>query len=388
MKKYIVKIFLLFILLMSFVDIMSQQNIEDLRKERESLLHEISTTSELIKLKKESRHDNLRELNLIEREINTREKLLNNFRNEINQLENQIEINQMLVNDLESDILQLKEEYSRLLRDSYKRRGELDELMFLFSAKDFSEAYLRYRLFKEYGRYRQKQGEILVESQNRVQGLLKEIRQQKDEKEAVLGDVESEVNRLQNNKDRKSNLVYRLRTEQKWLQQSLKEKEATASALEERIRALIAAQKESEIDVTESYDFADQIGKLNWPVEKGVIVNPFGEHRHPVLKNVTIKNNGIDIQVSGKSDVYSVHSGTVSTVVAIPGLNKAIIVRHGKYLTVYGNLVDVFVTKGDIVSAGESIGKIYKDESDMKEVLHFELWEENTKLDPEQWLIR
>lgn len=387
MKRFIVKIFFLGLFLLASFGADSQ-SLENLRRERETLLEEISTTSRLIEIKKESRQDNLQELSLIEREISSREKLLENFNDEINQLDNQIEVNQMLVNDLESDIRQLKDEYARLLRDSYRRRDDLNEIMFLFSAGDFSEAYLRYRLIKEYGRYRQKQGEILIESQNRVQGLLREIRHQKTEKEGVLDEIELELNSLQDNRNRKAQLIQKLRTEQQWLQQSLKEKEAAAAKLENRISELIAAQKDDEVDTAESGKFADMMGRLTWPVEEGIIVNPFGEHRHPVLKNVTIKNNGIDIQTTGSSDVFNVHSGVVSMVVAIPGLNKVVIIRHGKYLTVYGNLVDVFVSKGDIVSAGHLIGKIYQDDSKIEEILHFEIREENTKLDPEQWLLR
>ncbi|MFW5803840.1 MAG: murein hydrolase activator EnvC family protein [bacterium] len=384
MRVYIVNIFLLL-----FLGVFQcySQNIDKLRKERESLLEEIANTSSLIKEKKENRQNNLRELNLIERNIRTQEKLLDNYENEISQLDNQIEVNQMLVNDLERDISELKNEYSRLLRNSYKRKGDLNEILFLFSAKDFSEAYMRYRLFKEYGRYRQQQGEELIRSQNEFEGLLRQIKHQKNDKEEVLAKIESEINNLEDNRDRKKKLVQRLNTEQQWLQDSLKEKEKAADELENKIRELIAAQKDDNVDEVVSGNFSERMGKLTWPVEDGVIVNSFGEQRHPILKDVTIKNNGIDIQSSGSSDVFSVHSGVVSTIVAIPGLNKAIIIRHGKFLTVYGNLIDVFVSKNDNVSAGDRIGKIYHDDSEMKEVLHFEIWEENTKLDPEQWLL-
>ena len=387
MLRYIAKIFILFLSFIWFTQV-SSQSIEELRKERESLLEEISNTSRLIEQKRETRQDNLRELNLIDREIAARRKLIDNFQNEIDQLDNQIEVNQMLVNDLESDIKQLKEEYARLIRDSYKRKGQLNQLMFLFSAESFSDAYLKYRLFKEYSRYRQKQGEKLVESQSRVQGLLKEISEQKEEKQGVLNEIENELNRLENNRMRKARLVQRLKTEQQWLQKSLKEKEAAANELERKIRDLIAAEKDADINTEASVEFSDMIGKLTWPVEDGVIVNSFGEHAHPVLKNVTIKNNGVDIQVVKNTDVFCVHPGKVSTVVAIPGLNKAVIVRHGKYLTVYGNLVDVFVSKGEIVSAGQKLGTVLTNDAEMKDVLHFEIWEENTKLDPEQWLLR
>ncbi|WP_245531725.1 murein hydrolase activator EnvC family protein [Anaerophaga thermohalophila] len=387
MIRYIGKIFFLMLCFTWNIQV-SGQSIDDLRKERESLLEEISNTSRLIEQKRETRQDNLRELNLIDREIAARRKLIDNFQHEIDQLDNQIEVNQMLVNDLESDIKQLKEEYARLIRDSYKRKGQLNQLMFLFSADGFSDAYLKYRLFKEYSRYRQKQGEKLIESQSRVQGLLKEITEQKGEKQEVLNEIENELKRLEDNRVRKTRLVQRLKTEQEWLQQSLKEKEAAANELERKIKDLIAAEKDAEISMEASVEFADMMGKLIWPVEEGVIVNPFGEHAHPVLKNVIIKNNGVDIQVVTNTDVFCVHPGQVSTIVAIPGLNKAVIVRHGKYLTVYGNLVDVFVRKGDIVNAGQKIGTVFTSEAEMKDVLHFEIWEESTKLDPERWLLR
>ncbi|MFW5781289.1 MAG: murein hydrolase activator EnvC family protein, partial [Bacteroidota bacterium] len=220
MKKYYVKIVFLFLFLVQGSTLVGQ-SIDELRNEREQLLEEISRTSEMIEEKEENRQDNVRELDLIEKEINARERLIENFRDEIDQLDRQIEVNQMLVNDFEQDIQKLKEEYSKILRDSYKKKDDLNELMFLFSARDFNEAYQRYRLLKEYSRYRQRQGEILVESQNKVRSLLKEIQQQREEKESVLADVENELHRLEDNHERKSRLVQRLKTEQQWLRESL-----------------------------------------------------------------------------------------------------------------------------------------------------------------------
>ena len=87
-----------------------------------------------------------------------------------------------------------------------------------------------------------------------------------------------------------------------------------------------------------SGDFAKNAGKLPWPVERGVITSRFGEHDHPVLKNIRVKNNGIDITTSKGSIARSIYKGVVSRVVGIPGGNMAVIVRHGEYLSVYSNL--------------------------------------------------
>ncbi len=379
-----------FILLIFFMfsNSAGAQSVESLRNERESLLLEISNTTQLIKKKKATRQDNLNQLQLMEREITARASLLENYREEIRQLDGQIEMNQMLINDLESDIERLKKEYSRLLQDSYRRKGDLNELMFLFGADHFREAYLRYRLFKEYSRFRQKQGEVLVESQNRVRGLLTQIRLQKDEKQSILDRIENELGQLQSGKTLKQSVITKLQGEEQWLQRTLKEKEATALKLEQKILDIIAAEKNLTEDVVGSSDFNQQMGHLIWPVQQGVVINPFGQHEHPVLKRVIINNNGIDIQASTRLDVFAVHSGTVSTVVGIPGLNKAVIIRHGKFLTVYANLVAVTVSKGESVNAGQIVGRLAKSDGDIQSVLHFEIWEENRKLDPQQWLRR
>ncbi len=379
--------FMLLVLFMSSY-VSRGQSVESLRNEREALLMEISNTTQLLKKKKASRQDNLNQLQLMEREIRARENLLENYREEISQLDGQIEINQMLINDLESDIERLKKEYSRLIQDSYRRKGELNELMFLFGAEHFREAYLRYRLFKEYSRFRQKQGEVLVESQNKVRGLVSQIRLQKEEKQAILDRIENELGQLQSGKTLKQSVITKLQGEEQWLQRTLKEKEATALKLEQKILDIIAAEKNVTEDVVGSSDFNAQMGQLIWPVQQGVVINPFGKHEHPVLKRVIINNNGIDIQASTRVDVFAVHSGTVSTVVGIPGLNKAVIVRHGKFLTVYANLVAVSVSKGEVVNAGQILGQLARSDGDIQSVLHFEIWEENRKLDPEQWLRR
>lgn len=384
MLRFIVNAIFIFI---SCVNLYGQ-SVESLRKERENIIEEIIKLQQLLNEKIETKDAFMQKLSLLDREILSRRKLINNFEREINKLDEQIEVNELLINDLEKDIQSLKEEYAQLIRYTYRQRGELNQLMFLFSAESFSNLYTRFRLFKEYSNYRKTQGERLVKTQNQVKGLLKEIQIQKNEKQAVLNEIESELTRLEENRKNRALLIKKLQEEQKWLQQNLKMKEVAAQQLEKKIEELIAAEKTLNINKDESINFEDMKGRLVWPVENGVIVNSFGEHAHPVLKNVSIKNNGIDIQTIESSDVRCVHSGVVSMVVAIPGLNTTVIVRHGKYLTVYGNLIEVVVKKGDIVEAGQILGNIYKGKANMNKILHFEVWEENNKLDPELWLKR
>jgi murein DD-endopeptidase MepM/ murein hydrolase activator NlpD len=138
-----------------------------------------------------------------------------------------------------------------------------------------------------------------------------------------------------------------------------------------------------------SGDFSNNRGRFPWPVQRGLITDHFGPHPHSVLKYVTVDNPGIDITTQSNAKARSIFKGEVTRIVAIPGSNMAVIIRHGNYLTVYSNLSEVFVKANQIVDIKEEIGTIFTDQTDdNKTVLKFQLWREKTKLDPEDWLSR
>ena len=214
------------------------------------------------------------------------------------------------------------------------------------------------------------------------------MKSQMENKEASLAELEYETIRLNNNKEEKKELVTTLQKEEKWLLAEIKKKEKKARELENKILEFIRLARRDATKSSTGADFKQYLGKLIWPVNKGIIVNGFGEHEHPVLKNVLIKNNGIDIQTLEGEEVFAVHSGEISRVITIPGYNNAIIIRHGDYLTVYANLKDVRVKQGQKIAAGEVVGRVFKESNDSGGILHFEVWNENQKLDPSKWLIQ
>lgn len=137
-----------------------------------------------------------------------------------------------------------------------------------------------------------------------------------------------------------------------------------------------------------SDDFAGNRGRLPYPVAgRHTVVASFGEQQHQELKYVRTNNSGIDIQTSPGSDARAVFNGEVTRVFVVPGYNNSVIIRHGNYLTVYSNLSQVYVKAGDKVSTRQSIGKIFTDTEDGNAtILHFQLWKEKTKQNPEVWL--
>ena len=118
-----------------------------------------------------------------------------------------------------------------------------------------------------------------------------------------------------------------------------------------------------------------------------MITGTFGVHPHPVWKDIMVKNNGIDINSSKGAFARSIFGGVVTGVVVIPGAFKAIIIRHGEYLTVYSNLEEVYVKMGDNVSTKQKIGLVHTNEEESKTEVHLEIWKGTNKLDPAPWLF-
>ncbi|MDE7396456.1 MAG: M23 family metallopeptidase, partial [Muribaculum sp.] len=117
------------------------------------------------------------------------------------------------------------------------------------------------------------------------------------------------------------------------------------------------------------------------------IVRGFGKPQHPQLPKVTINNSGIDIEATKGATANAVFDGKVSAIFQQPGFNNIVMLRHGEYLTIYANLVNISVKNGDTVAAGQSIGTIYSDSADNdRTTLHFEIRHEKEKLDPTIWL--
>jgi len=139
-------------------------------------------------------------------------------------------------------------------------------------------------------------------------------------------------------------------------------------------------------DVALTGSFAVNKGRLPSPVDKGAVISSFGEHPHAEFNNIKIKNNGIDIISPSGSTAKVVFDGEVSSVLFITNLNYVVIVRHGDYLTVYSNLQDVTVKKGDKLKTRQSLGTIATSEGESRSRLHFELWQGTIVQNPAGWL--
>ena len=131
--------------------------------------------------------------------------------------------------------------------------------------------------------------------------------------------------------------------------------------------------------------FESKKNTLTWPVSSGFIASKFGTQKHPVLKKITIINDGVGIQTERDSKVRAVLDGEVTMTGVIPGKNNFVLIRHGDYLTVYARLKSINVKKGQKVKADGIIGEVYTDRNGVTE-LEFQVYKGTTKLNPEHWL--
>jgi septal ring factor EnvC (AmiA/AmiB activator) len=170
---------------------------------------------------------------------------------------------------------------------------------------------------------------------------------------------------------------------------------AVKKAIEDEIRALEKLKK-SKFDATPegialSKNFNKNKGRLIWPVEKGEVTSKYGKHQHHLVTTATVDNNGIDITTSKNANVRAVFGGEVTSVLIIPGAGKVVMVSHGEYRTVYANLKEVYVKKGDQIKVRTKVGRLLAKESGISEA-HFEIWrilaEGLNTVNPAIWLLK
>ena len=145
-----------------------------------------------------------------------------------------------------------------------------------------------------------------------------------------------------------------------------------------------------EYSLPENFDpqaFLRHKGNLIWPIENGVVTDSFGIHKHPLFKWILVNNNGIDISTDPNAAVRSVYDGVVAEIISIPGDHQAVLVSHGNYFSLYSNLISVNVQRGELLKSGQMIGSVFTDaENSSVGLLKFQIWNEQNKLDPLEWL--
>ncbi len=390
-----------FVLCVFFNISVSGQSLEELRKRKEKTASEIEYINNLLKETNSNAKASLNRLSVLERQIKLQDALINNITGEIGYLDIAIQQNVKRIDSLSFALQSVKIKYAAMIRYAERNQDNSNQLLFLLSAQDFNQAYKRFVYLREYADYRRIQAEKIAEYKSLITNQLLEFNKKKDEKQHLLVSKVNQTKIIERQKKHQKDVYSELKEKEKDLKKKLENQRKAELRLEQEIERVIAdeakkinrkSSKEPGLALTSeekvlSGDFSNNRGKFPWPVQRGLITDHFGEHPHAVLKYVVVRNAGIDITTQANARARCIFKGEVTKVVAIPGGNIAVIIRHGNYLTVYSNLSDVFVKAGQQVDGKEEIGSIFTDPNDEnRTVLKFQLWKENTKLDPEEWL--
>lgn len=377
------------------------QSITDLQKKKQDAANEIKYTSRLLKEVQKNEQSSLSRLQLLNNKINQRNTIIFSINGEIDVYQEFIDNNSMVIELLNTDIKQIKKEYAELIRSAYRNRNAYDNVLFLLSAENVNQAHRRFLYLKRYTSYRENQAEIIFAIQLVLNKKIVTLEEQKVTKQKLITETQEENKQLSKEKTLQNREYKNLHNEQQNLRQKLKQQQRVEQQLEREIQHIIEEEARKSRESGGSgfaltpeqkligNNFAQNKKRLPWPVERGIIIEHFGIHQHPVLTNVKIKNNGINIATEIGSKVRAIFNGEVSRVFGISGGNTAVIIRHGTYLSVYSNLREVVVKKGEKISTKQSIGTVYFDKDDIsKSILKFQIWHENQKLDPEDWIVR
>jgi len=381
--------------------ILSQRTQPDFQKELESqnsaiqsLKDEINATKKRIQSEGRKEKSSVRRVSNLSEEISLLQQLLKEIKKEEKLLVADISRSERKIGESEEELDTLRTRYARRLSTIYKK-GQISNLEKILSSTSWRQAIYRTKYLKIIS-------EIDQKTHDTIRSLLIQIGRQKLELEAVLRkkrrlkrDREKTLASVRSKKKKEQRELVKIRKSQKDLKVYLTEKQAGVKQLEDIIKKIqedfARSEREERIRkqqmVLKSKEFPKLKGQLQWPAE-GRVVTKFGRQWNPKLKTTT-ENPGIDIKGKPGSQIRSVLGGVVTTITFIRGFGTTIIIDHGGgFYTVYSHVTNVETNEDSQVRSGDVIAYMGDSGSINGSQLHFEIWGQGKKLNPEYWLTR
>lgn len=421
--------FVLFFVLFSVTTWSQLSPQEKLEQRKAEILREIKEKEEQLQKVQSKEKTVSSQLKIQTEKIKLKEKLISTTEKQTKILSNDMYINQMNINRLKKELALLKEDYANMILKSYKSRSEQSRAMFLLSSENFLQAYKRAQYMKQYASYRKTQGIEIQEKSRELENFNQIIGIQKTAKQKLLEENEKERLALEKERQVQQELAKAIKKDKKQIIAEIKKKEQETRNIDKQIqklmRAAIAAANKKTADANRkaapksskpiskeaakaesaaietsskivltaegqlvSNNFKANKGKLPWPVEKGFVSLGYGDQPHPVYRTLVIHNSGVEITTEQGSNARAVFGGEVVSVMVLSPINKAVMIQHGDYFTVYQNLSSVSVSKGDKVSTKQQIGRIRTNGDTGKTVLKFTISQNTTYSNPATWLYK
>ncbi len=406
------------------------KEIESQKQKIQKLEEDITFLDKQIQSTQKQKQNTLDGLVLIQKKISNRKQILAELDLEIQKQTKEISTTQSEIKTLEERLDTLEHYYRNMVYNAYKNRDTKVWFMYILASDNFEQGYRRWSYLKNYSRSMNAQAEKIRSLKKEHSGQLAKLQKLKSNNLTTQASRTKEYNKLTTEQKQGQAYAKSLDKKQNQYKKELTKKRSEANRLAKEVERLIAAEiarqqeiarkqaqlakkakedsikakankqaatpvKEDKLAMKEfeeykantrlSGSFSLNKGKLPYPVSSGIVVEQFGEHPHPTLKNVKLPfNNGINISTNPGSSVKVVFDGVVKQVIAVPGYNQCVLVQHGQYFTFYCKLAKVSVKVGDKLTTGATIGTL--ETGSGTATLHFELWNGTTKQNPEHWL--
>ncbi|HIP35853.1 MAG TPA: hypothetical protein EYG85_03270 [Crocinitomix sp.] len=408
--KIVINRYILFILfvLISTVSTSQKKESDRLKKQQEELLKKIEFTENLLQSTQASKTEISSTINLINNKISYREELVNNINLQLKVLDDEITILEEDIQSLSKELGILIEQYKQMIVLAYKLRSNTASILFILSSESFNQANKRLEYMEQITKYRANQIRRIKQTQIELQEKLNLIQQKRDEQLLLSKQKEKEKEKYINDLQKKKNYIKELDSKQQELEQELAKQKQKAQDIKRAIdkainkeiaeaRAKEKAKPKTPAETKETkltnQGFEANKGRLPWPVVKGEVTKGYGKQPHPLHPGVYTYNNGVDITTVKGATVRAVYSGVVSSVIIIPGAGKAVIIAHGNYRTIYSNLQQAYVQKGDKVVAKQEIGSLLINPDGSMSEVHFEIRKITSdgqikNLNPSYWLYK
>jgi septal ring factor EnvC (AmiA/AmiB activator) len=415
----------------------AQQDKARMERERQEIQQEIRELQSNLSKVKGAKKETLAKLQMLQRKLELQDRLIGNINKEIRIISDDIYTSNVEITRLQRQLDTLKKEYAQSVVYAYKNKSSYDYLNFIFSSSTFNDALKRVSYLRSYRNFRQQQVQTIQETQKLIEDRKQQLLGKQTQKKSALENQQQQLAQLEVQKKEKDAVVAKLKSQESDLAKQMATKKKRDNILRGQIAAIvrreierarkeeadrIAALRKKEAEAakarnanapagsvttaparketpkrTESYltlnegqralnaKFENNRGGLPWPVDNGSVCIPFGTSR---VDGLTMDNPGITICTpSSGVTVKAVFDGEVSAV-SNTGDGMMVMVRHGKYFSVYSNLSGASVNRGDAVRTGQAIGRAGEADDGSGGQLDFMLMMESKNVNPTPWLRR
>lgn len=379
-----------------------------LEEKREKLQQEIRDINRLLFAEKKERGNVLDQMEALDKKITVRQQLIRVTNQQSNLLNKQINTNIRNIGKLKNELSRIREEYASMIQKSYQNKSKQNRLMFLLSSESFFQAFKRMQYMKQYTDYRREQGEQIAIKTDELSRLNSDLNEERKVKEVLLaqnrkakdvlfGEIQAQkalLGTIRKNETKYTSVINQKRKEAKKIDQQIEKLIRSAIAASNKKSGKKTTKTSSSIFLLTpeasviANNFSANKGKLIWPVEKGIKSQGFGIYKDPIYPGIKHESNGVIIATDAGTKARAIFEGEVIAILSVPGGHKGVQIKHGNYISTYYNLEALDVKKGDKVAIKDPLGTVYTNASNGQTKLKFYLYQNTSKLNPEEWVYQ